>query len=483
MESQTPAAATTIPTSSMSQQNSADDRRCIDNRWICLKDGDFFEFKENEWIKVDEDEIEDLNDKWNKTRPAPLAPQLHREVDGRWIYPNGEKFLEFIDSEWREVDPSQLDEIKIKYEEADPYRKVVNGIPMKFNLHLQQWLPEVEVNDDFVAMYQANYGVAIDYSKLPPSEKEIKLKELEEKQKAKEERKRKATEAGQEEGWTEISNERDTHVYVNNLPTDITDDEFIEFMGKAGVIMKDPRTNKPKIKLYRTPEGDLKGDGTCCYVRRESVELALTILDGWDLNKHKVHVEKAQFQMKGEFDPTKKKKRLTLEQKKKFMEKQNKAFEWEPEKPRNYRPPSDQTVILKNVFGLDEMIKNVTLALDLKEIIKERCERFGKIIKVVVYENHPDGIVSISYSTVEEADYCIKLLNRGIMRQREIEASNWDGKTKYNVKESAEDQKRRDQEWKTFLEDEEEQDEDIEKEKSDEKMAADDSDPQNVKKV
>uniref|UniRef100_A0A914PMI2 RRM domain-containing protein n=1 Tax=Panagrolaimus davidi TaxID=227884 RepID=A0A914PMI2_9BILA len=194
----------------------------------------------------------------------------------------------------------------------------------------------------------------------------------------------------------------------------------------------------------------------------ESVELALTILDGWELNKHKVKVEKAKFQMKGEFDPTKKKKKMTLEQKKKFIEKQNKAFEWEPEKPRNYRPPSDRTVILKNVFGLDEMIKNVTLALDLKEIIKERCERFGKIIKIVVYENHPEGVVSVSYNTVEEADYCVQLLNRGIMRHRKIEASNWDGKTKYKVKESEEDQKRRDQEWKNFLEDEEEAEVEIE---------------------
>jgi hypothetical protein len=220
------AQSSSIPESSTKQQSN-DDRRYIDNRWVCLKDGDFLEYKENEWAKVDEDEIEELNDKWNKTSPLPMAPQLQREVDGRWIYPSGEKFLEFIDNQWKEIDPTRLEEIRTKYDAADPYRKVVNGVQMKFNLHLQQWLPEVEVNDDFVAMYQANYGVPIDYSKLPPSEKEIKLKELEEKQKAKEERKRKAAEMGQEEGWTEISDERDTHVYVSNLPTDITDEEFM----------------------------------------------------------------------------------------------------------------------------------------------------------------------------------------------------------------------------------------------------------------
>ena len=44
-------------------------------------------------------------------------------------------------------------------------------------------------------------------------------------------------------------------------------------MSKCGVIQKDPRTGKPKIKLYRTKEGgEPKGDGTCCYVKMESVK-------------------------------------------------------------------------------------------------------------------------------------------------------------------------------------------------------------------
>lgn len=95
-------------------------------------------------------------------------------------------------------------------------------------------------------------------------------------------------------------------------------------MSKCGVIMKDPRNGKPKIKLYRTEDGDLKGDGTCCYIKMESVELALQILDGWELNKHKVQVERAKFELKGEFDPSKKKRKLTATQKKRFFESQQK---------------------------------------------------------------------------------------------------------------------------------------------------------------
>lgn len=112
------------------------------------------------------------------------------------------------------------------------------------------------------------------------------------------------------------------------------------------------------------------------------------------------------------------------------------------------------------------MLKEVTLALDLKNQVKNSCERFGEINKVVVYENNPDGVVSISFKTVEEADYCIKLLNNGIMRGRKITAENWDGKTKYKVQESEEEQKKRDQQWESFLKgsDDEKTDEEVEAE-------------------
>ena len=56
----------------------------------------------------------------------------------------------------------------------------------------------------------------------------------------------------------------------------------------------------------------------------ESVELALKILDGYDVRGHKITVEKANFQMKGDFDPTKTKKKLTNKEKRKFKEKQAK---------------------------------------------------------------------------------------------------------------------------------------------------------------
>ena len=94
-------------------------------------------------------------------------------------------------------------------------------------------------------------------------------------------------------------------------------------MSKYGVIKEDPRTSAPRIKLYKNPDGTLKGDGTCTYLMPESIDLALKLLDEMRYDAdHVLHVERAKFEKKGEFDPNKKKARLTAAQKKRNQERQ-----------------------------------------------------------------------------------------------------------------------------------------------------------------
>lgn len=53
---------------------------------------------------------------------------------------------------------------------------------------------------------------------------------------------------------------------MSNLPTDITEEEYLEFMGKCGLVMKDATTGQYKIKLYEE-NGCLKGDALCTYIK------------------------------------------------------------------------------------------------------------------------------------------------------------------------------------------------------------------------
>ena len=94
----------------------------------------------------------------------------------------------------------------------------------------------------------------------------------------------------------------------------MTEEEFAEFMSKAGIINEDEKGKPPaapaagappspilmasadvtghkRIKLYLDEEGSPKGDGKCTYLRVESVQLALQLLDESDFRPgHKVRI-------------------------------------------------------------------------------------------------------------------------------------------------------------------------------------------------
>lgn len=67
--------------------------------------------------------------------------------------------------------------------------------------------------------------------------------------------------------WFDVAPEQNTKVYVSDLPDDITEDEFGQLMSKCGMVMKDLKNGKLKVKLYRDSNGKVKGDGLCHYIK------------------------------------------------------------------------------------------------------------------------------------------------------------------------------------------------------------------------
>ncbi|CAH8574318.1 unnamed protein product [Schistosoma intercalatum] len=258
--------------------------------------------------------------------------------------------------------------------------------------------------------------------------------------------------------WYEIDESKNTHVYVSGLPPTITDEEFSALMSKCGVIMNEPFTNIPRIKLYKDQAGIPKGDGRCCYVRVESVELALKILDGMLYTPgYTIHVERAKFQPKGEFDP-KKRRRLTVKEKKKLREQQENLFRWSIDTSKFIRGKKERVVILKNAFNELDFQHDVTLIPIVRERLRVQCAKCGVIKKIVVHDAHPEGVVSVTFSTPEEADTGIKFLSKALFVDypgtggaRQLEAERWDGKTNYSICESKDKEASRLQSWDEYL--------------------------------
>ncbi|MFH4974058.1 hypothetical protein AB6A40_000767 [Gnathostoma spinigerum] len=391
----------------LSEDTSQPERRFIDGVWLCKDDeGGFLKYDGQSWIKADGD---DLNTKWEA---AANGKNSSRQC-------------------------------------------VVDGVTMEWNDDIKQWIPVSEVDEDFLARYHLNYGVQYNFDAMKERAKDEKSTSDESTKGSPPEKQKDKRHRNEEQGWVELDESKNSAVYVSNLPTTFTIEEFTELMSKCGVIKRDPRNNKLKIKLYTDSEGNLKGDGSCTYVKTESVNLALDILDGWKVKGKEIRVQKAKFEMKGEFDPKKKRKKLTAAQKKRYIENQQRIFEWKPEKPRNYRPICECTVVLKNMFTLDQMMKNSALLLDLEEEVRKTSERFGKVKKIVVHDNNPDGVVCVTFDNVEGSDTMIRSLNGRVVDGRKITAELWDGKTKYTIIETEEQREQRMAQWRKFIEDEE----------------------------
>uniref|UniRef100_A0A2K5QGQ0 17S U2 SnRNP complex component HTATSF1 n=1 Tax=Cebus imitator TaxID=2715852 RepID=A0A2K5QGQ0_CEBIM len=337
--------------------------------------------------------------------------------------------------------------------ETDSLGQQPTDTPYEWDLDKKAWFPKI--TEDFIATYQANYGFSNDgassstgnvqdvharTAEEPPQEKAPEPTDP-----GKKGEKRKA-----ESGWFHVEEDRHTNVYVSGLPPDITLDEFIQLMSKFGIITRDPQTEEFKVKLYKDNQGNLKGDGLCCYLKRESVELALKLLDEDEIRGHKLHVEVAKFQLKGEYDASKKKKKCKDYKKKLSM--QQKQLDWRPERRAG---PSwmrhERVVIIKNMFHPMDFEDDPLVLNEIREDLRVECSKFGRIRKLLLFDRHPDGVASVSFRDPEEADYCIQTLDGRWFGGRQITAQAWDGTTDYQVEETSREREERLRGWEAFL--------------------------------
>lgn len=200
-----------------------------------------------------------------------------------------------------------------------------------------------------------------------------------------------------------------------------------------------------------------KGDGRCCYIKIESVDLALNILDGYLFRDHTIKVERAKFSLKGTYDPTRKPKRKKNNKKDKEKQKKRmeKLFDWRPEKLPTERPKNEKVVVIKNMFDPKMFEDDPKLILEYRSDLREECEeKCGSVRKVEIYDLHPDGVATIAFNEFDDSDKCIELMNGRFFAGRKLDAQHWDGKTKFKMEESEKEVEKRIEQWEKFLEQE-----------------------------
>ncbi|XP_046436753.1 HIV Tat-specific factor 1 homolog [Daphnia pulex] len=318
------------------------------------------------------------------------------------------------------------------------YTDPSDGTIFEWDEEKKAWFPKLD--EEFIARYQLSYGG--EASTEPVAELEKKKVEpppkIEKKQVS-------------EPNWFEVDQTKNTKVYVTNLPTEINEEEIVEFMQKCGMIEKDLETGKHKIKLYRNENGQVKGDALCTYIKIESVELALKILDGSVLKDKTVGVERATFTLKGNYDPTKKPRKRKKKDVEKLRKKQEKLFDWRPDKLRGERARNENVVVLKRLFKPEEFDVNPAMLLEYQRDLREECAKFGHVKRVVIFDRNEEGAAQVFFKTPEEADRCVEVLHGRWFAGQKITAETWDGQTKYRKDETEEEKAARLKKWSEFL--------------------------------
>lgn len=359
-------------------------------------------------------------------------PETHK-----WDAKNGDKQSDtfaYVDGEYLKTDP--------------------DGVVYFWDEEKKAWFPKID--DDFIAIYQTNYGFIDNTSTKPvdtTSSQIDEIKPITDDDDKKDEAqtapigKRKPNQPQ----WFEESPDQCKKVYVSNLPEDITEEEFIEVMSKCGMIFRDPKNKKMKVKLYAEPNGQLKGDGLVHYIRVESVKLALDMLDGYELRGRKIKVQRAQFQMRGEYNPKLKPKR-NKQDKEKLKKLEEKLLDWRPDRMRGERGKHERVVIIKNLFEPQMFENHVDLIIDYQNDLRDECSKCGTVKKVVIYSCEPEGVAEVRMSDPDEADIVVQMMHRRFFEKRMLSAEIWDGQTKFKVKETEDESKERLSKWDEFLE-------------------------------
>lgn len=237
-------------------------------------------------------------------------------------------------------------------------------------------------------------------------------------------------------------------MYVTGLPADATVTEVHElFSRKCGVVAEEIDSGAPRIKLYNDNEGKFKGDALIVFFKPQSVEMAIMLLDDTDFRltasgtrEGRIRVQAADSSYKkvkydqegapGHKDGSERRPQKSNYDRHKIIKKTQKLdaklADWDDDLPYQTQaeaaPKRDKVVILRHMFTLEQLEKNPAELLEIKEDVRDECAKLGTVTNVVLFDQEPDGIVSVKFQDAQSALACIKSMHGRSFDKRTVEA-------------------------------------------------------------
>ncbi|KAH8828455.1 hypothetical protein DL96DRAFT_1669516 [Flagelloscypha sp. PMI_526] len=334
-----------------------------------------------------------------------------------------------------------------------------DGTELEYDTSKSAWVPVLD--DDLVKRHQAAYSVAGVDEETPAApvlaRENKKRKQPEDYTAATDPTVGHSIKRGRTDKTASNSKQpverksKNTAVYVTGLPVDATMDEIVDRFSKFGVLEEDDDGDS-KVKMYAKDDGSFSGEALVVYFKEDSVTLAVSLLDEAELRigdpTSVMSVVKADFSHKGSSGSThttgEHKPRRTVDKKKiskRIGKMQRKIDEWndedgfgpsmQPEDNTNTVNKNSRVVVLKHMFSLQDIEEDATLLLDLKEDVREECENLGEVTNVVLYDQEPDGIMTVKFRDPISAQACVIKMNGRFFDGRTVEATLYSGRERF----------------------------------------------------
>lgn len=239
--------------------------------------------------------------------------------------------------------------------------------------------------------------------KLTMDKEEIELKERLKEIKKKEIQRRKEQQS-YKRATIEEKHEEPTAIYISNLPKSIHEELLIEEFSKFGAIRKDQDGNT-RCKLYRDSEGNVKGDALIVYSRKESIPIAMEMMNGYSLKGFSIKVETAKF------DKSRKRtaEEINTQQKKIKIVPREEPTDGDFEK--NYSQKQSQrlrTLKVTNILDIYQELSTGEID-DIKNEILDGCSALGIVEDIQLYPNL--GEAKVVFKQEMDARECAKVMN------------------------------------------------------------------------
>jgi len=103
------------------------------------------------------------------------------------------------------------------------------------------------------------------------------------------------------------------------------------------------------------------------------------------------------------------------------------------------------------MFDLEQFTNDPLFIDKLRKNIQESCGEYGEVKKINIYDGNPDGVVTVGFADIDQADVCCQYMKQRIGYGRVIQGETWNGSTKYDVAASVDEEKARLDQWHRYL--------------------------------